>query len=109
MPFIGGILPVIALSVIGRYVASDADWVALSVGLSVGGIAGAVALVGWNVLGTPLVALAPDAETRRSLYGRSFYIRLLATVLAGVIAAHHALFTRIVNLLPAPIGLGPAL
>ncbi len=88
LPVLGGALPLIALSLIGRNVASDAEWVGMNVGLSVGGIAGAVGLVGWNVLGTPLVALAADPAERLALYARSFFIRTAASlVLAGIAAS----------------------
>lgn len=87
LPVLGGILPLVALSLIGLNVASDVEWVGMNVGLSVGGIAGAVALVGWNVLGTPLIALAEHDEERRALYARSFYIRSAASVVLAVVAS----------------------
>ncbi|MFJ4037653.1 hypothetical protein ACIPVB_06170 [Microbacterium sp. NPDC090007] len=87
LPILGGILPLVALSLIGLNVASDVEWVGMNVGLSVGGIAGAVALVGWNVLGTPLIALAKRDEDRRNLYARSFYIRAAASITLAVVAS----------------------
>lgn len=70
-------MPFIVLPVLARVTSSD-EWTALNVGLGVGAITAAVGLVGWNILGTPLVALAQSTERRHTLYGRSFYIRTIA-------------------------------
>lgn len=86
LPFLAAILPLIALPVISRSIGA-AEWTAVNVGLSVGAIAAAIALVGWNVLGTPLVALAKSDVERDHLYARSFYIRAAVTLVAAAFAS----------------------
>jgi PST family polysaccharide transporter len=86
LPFLAAILPFVALPIVSRAI-DDAQWTAVNVGLSVGAIASAVALVGWNVLGTPLVAMAATQPEREELYARSFYIRAVVAVVSSVVAS----------------------
>ncbi|WP_334147004.1 lipopolysaccharide biosynthesis protein [Microbacterium sp.] len=90
LPFLASVLPLVALPFMSRAASTD-DWSALNIGLGVGTFAGAIGLVGWNILGTPLVAMADSDTARRGLYGRSFYIRsavvLLASILSAVVAS----------------------
>lgn len=86
LPFLAAILPLIALPIVSRAI-DDAQWTAVNVGMSVGAIASAVALVGWNVLGTPLVALATSQLEREDLYARSFYIRAVVAVCSSIVAS----------------------
>lgn len=79
LPFFGALLPFIALPVVSR-VTTVSEWTSVNVGFGIGAIAAAVGLVGWNVLGTPLVALSETEDDRRRLYGQSFYIRLFVVV-----------------------------
>lgn len=86
LPFLASILPLIALPFMSRAASTD-DWSALNIGLGVGTFAGAIGLVGWNILGTPLVATAPSVATRHELYGRSFYIRSAVVLVASILSA----------------------
>jgi len=90
LPFLSSVLPLIALPIMAR-AASAADWAALGVGMGVGAFAAAVALVGWNLLGTPLVIAARSAAERDAMYSRSFYVRGIASVgvaiVGGIVAA----------------------
>lgn len=86
LPFLASVLPLVALPFMSRASSTD-DWTALNVGLGVGTFAGAIGLVGWNILGTPLVAMAESDERRRDLYARSFYIRSGVVVVAAVLSA----------------------
>ncbi|MEI3844106.1 MULTISPECIES: glycosyltransferase [unclassified Microbacterium] len=86
LPFLAALLPLVALPVVA-HAASTAEWAGLNIGLGVGGFTAAVGLVGWNVLGTPLVAMTTDPAERLALYGRSFYIRLLAVGATSVVGA----------------------
>ena len=86
LPFLAALIPLIALPFVSRAVSLD-DWAAMNVGLSVGAFAAAVGLVGWNVLGTPLVAMAGSPADQRALYARSFYIRFSVVVVASALSA----------------------
>lgn len=86
LPFLASALPLIALPVVARAASTD-DWAAMNVGLSVGAFASAIGLVGWNILGTPLVAMAQSDIERRRLYARSFYIRIIVVVIASAVSA----------------------
>lgn len=86
LPFLASVLPLLALPFVSRAASTD-DWAAMNIGLGVGAFGAAVGLVGWNILGTPLVAMAGSPEAQRTLYGRSFYIRLFAVALASAISA----------------------
>lgn len=86
LPFLAALIPLIALPFVSRAASLD-DWAALNVGLSVGAFAAAVGLVGWNVLGTPLVAMAGSAAEQRALYARSFYIRFSVVVISSALSA----------------------
>ncbi|MBS1906031.1 MAG: hypothetical protein JST33_05560 [Actinobacteria bacterium] len=90
LPFLASVLPLIALPIMSRASTGD-DWAALGVGMGVGAFAAAVALVGWNLLGTPMVIAAESVAEREQLYARSFYIRGIAVVvvcmIGGVVAA----------------------
>ncbi|CAH0130535.1 lipopolysaccharide biosynthesis protein [Microbacterium foliorum] len=86
LPFLASVLPLIALPFMSRASTTD-DWTALNIGLGVGTFAGAIGLVGWNILGTPLVAMAESDDERRELYGRSFYIRAAVVVVASLLSA----------------------
>ena len=86
LPFLAAILPLIALPIVSRAAVPE-EWVALNVGLGVGGFAGAIGLGGWNVLGTPLVAMAGSADERRTIYARSFSARVLVVAVVALIAA----------------------
>ncbi|AZC13468.1 hypothetical protein [Microbacterium sp. ABRD28] len=74
LPFLGAVLPLVALPIVARIGGVD-GWSALNVGQAVGAYAAAVGFVGWNVLGTAMVAVERDADERRHLYARSFYSR----------------------------------
>jgi len=84
LPFISAILPFVAIPIVGRASGED-GWVAFNVGQAVGTYAAAVGYVGWNALGTPMVAVETSSEARHELYGRSFYARLpiIAAVAVG--------------------------
>ncbi|KQR49527.1 hypothetical protein ASF87_12385 [Microbacterium sp. Leaf161] len=86
LPFLASVLPLIALPFMSRASSTD-DWTALNIGLGVGTFAGAIGLVGWNILGTPLVAMASSDDDRRALYGRSFYIRAAVVIVASLLSA----------------------
>lgn len=90
LPFLASVLPLIALPIMSRRATGD-DFAALGIGMGVGAFAAAVALVGWNLLGTPLVIAANTRDAREDLYARSFYIRGIAVVLVsaagGIVAA----------------------
>lgn len=86
LPFLAALIPLVALPIVSRAASLD-DWAALNIGLSVGALGAAVGLVGWNVLGTPLVAMAGSATEREALYARSFYIRFSVVVVSSVLSA----------------------
>ncbi|WP_067198421.1 lipopolysaccharide biosynthesis protein [Microbacterium sp. XT11] len=86
LPFLASVLPLLALPFVSRAASTD-DWTAMNVGLGVGAFAAAVGLVGWNILGTPLVAMAESPEAQKELYGRSFFIRMLVVAAASTLAA----------------------
>lgn len=86
LPFIAALVPLLALPFISR-AASLEDWAALNVGLSVGAFAAAVGLVGWNVLGTPLVAMATTVTEQQYLYARSFYLRCAVVAISSTASA----------------------
>lgn len=86
LPFLASVLPLIALPFISRSASTD-DWTAMNVGLGVGAFAAAVGLVGWNILGTPLVAMAGSRAAQEDLYGRSFFIRSFVVVIASALSA----------------------
>jgi len=98
LPFIAAVLPLVALPFVSRAATAD-DWTALNAGLGVGAFAAALGMVGWNVLGTPLVAMAESTSQRIDLYARSFYIRSALVVIASAIGAA-------VSALVAPPGAG---
>lgn len=79
LPFLGALLPFVVLPILARVTTAD-EWTAINVGFGIGAITAAVALVGWNILGTPLVALAASTDERHDLYSRSFYIRSIASI-----------------------------
>lgn len=85
-PFLASVLPLLALPFVSRAASTD-DWAAMNIGLGVGAFAAAVGLVGWNILGTPLVAMAGSPAAQRDLYGRSFFIRVFAVAIASAISA----------------------
>lgn len=86
LPFLASVVPLLALPFVSRAASTD-DWAAMNIGLGVGAFAAAVGLVGWNILGTPLVAMAESPEAQRDLYGRSFFIRLVAVTIASALSA----------------------
>lgn len=86
LPFLASVLPLLALPFVSRAASTD-DWAAMNIGLGVGAFAAAVGLVGWNILGTPLVAMAGSPSEQRDLYGRSFFIRSVVVLLASALSA----------------------
>ncbi|MCP1429493.1 PST family polysaccharide transporter [Microbacterium foliorum] len=86
LPFLASVLPLLALPLVSRAASTD-DWAAMNIGLGVGAFAAAVGLVGWNILGTPLVAMAGSPAAQRDLYGRSFFIRIVAVAIASALSA----------------------
>ncbi|MCT9001815.1 lipopolysaccharide biosynthesis protein [Microbacterium memoriense] len=86
LPFLSLLVPLVALPVVARVGGVD-GWSALAIGQAIGSYAAAVAFVGWNVLGTPLVAVAASVSDRRELYRRSIYVRSLVLVLVAPLAA----------------------
>lgn len=86
LPFVSAILPFLAIPVVGRTSGED-GWTAFNVGQAVGAYAAAVGYVGWNSLGTPMVAAEATPSARHTLYARSFYARLPIVVVVAVIAA----------------------
>lgn len=86
LPFISAILPLVALPIVARLGAAD-GWTAFNVGQAVGAYAAAVGYVGWNALGTPMVAVEASTAERHALYGRSFYARLPVVVVVAIGAA----------------------
>lgn len=87
LPFIGAVLPLVALPIVARIGGVD-GWSALNIGQAVGAYAAAVGFVGWNVLGTAMVAVERDDGERTRLYARSFYSRV---VIVGALAVPTAL------------------
>ncbi|MCK6079111.1 hypothetical protein KZX37_00590 [Microbacterium sp. EYE_5] len=85
LPFISLVIPLIALPIVARVGGVD-TWAALTVGQALGGYAVAVSFAGWNVLGTPRIALAKP-EARRPLYELSFAVRLCVFAVIAPIAA----------------------
>jgi PST family polysaccharide transporter len=90
LPVLAAITTLLVLPVVAR-AAGPERWAALGAGQAIGAYGSTVAFVGWNVLGTPLVAQTPDDETRRELYARSFFTRLcvvgVALIPGALIAA----------------------
>ncbi|WP_454112206.1 oligosaccharide flippase family protein [Microbacterium aurum] len=83
LPFLSALLPFVALPIVARVGGVD-GWSAFNVGQAVGAYAAAVGYVGWNVMGTPMVAVTRDRTERVALYARSFYARVGVVAVVAV-------------------------
>lgn len=75
LPFLSALLPFVALPIVARVGGVD-GWTSFNLGQAIGAYAAAVGYVGWNVMGTPMVAITRDRGERTALYARSFYARI---------------------------------
>lgn len=78
MQVIAAVVPFAVLPVVTRTVGAD-GWVALALGLGVGGVAALVIAFAWPLRGPGLVARVPDAEASE-VYSRSFSLRLFVSI-----------------------------
>ncbi|PVW06088.1 hypothetical protein DEA06_00605 [Microbacterium sp. Gd 4-13] len=86
LPFLSAVLPLLALPIVARAGGVD-GWSAFNVGQAIGTYAAAVGYVGWNVLGTPLVAAAKTKDERIRVYARSFYVRAVSALFIAAAAS----------------------
>lgn len=74
LPVIASIMPLAVLPIVAR-LGTESDWVAVTLGQAVGAFAASAAFVGWNIMGTALLAQTPDTDQQIDLYVRSFWVR----------------------------------
>lgn len=86
LPVLAGVVTIAVLPFVSR-AAGVEHWTAFGAGQAIGAYASTIAFVGWNVLGTPMVAQARDAAEQLALYGRSFYARMIVIGMVLVPAA----------------------
>lgn len=85
LPLLALVMPLVLLPVM-RGIVPDVGWASVLAGQSIGTMAAAVILWGWNVDGTVAVAQTTDAAARAEIYARSLRTRLLLSALVIPVA-----------------------
>lgn len=75
LPLLASLAPLLLLGVVSRASTLD-QWAGLNIGQAIGSFATAVTMFGWQVVGPPIVALAPSDRRRRMTYAASWWLRL---------------------------------
>lgn len=86
VPLLTFIAPLLLLPIVSR-IAGVEGWAAIGTAQAIGAVCAMIASFGWNVSGSASIALSASHAERLSIYGDSFWTRLLMYIAVGAVGA----------------------